>query len=224
MPGRKIPLITGSTYHVFNRGVAKMPTFIQDRDYERLIQDINYYRFANVPLKYSQLQVLSSLQQEQIMKSLVEKDEKLVKILSFVLMPNHFHFLLEQLTENGISKFIANVTNSYTKFFNTKKSRVGPLFQGRFKAVLIETEEQLIHVHRYHHLNPYTDGIVGSFEELLHYQYSSLPAYIGKSHLDFVDSELILSRFEDIKTYTRFLHNQTDYQRRLAKIKKLLLE
>lgn len=69
-------------------------------------------------------------------------------------MPNHFHLLIKQTEQNGISEFVGKFSNSYTKYYNTKHNRVGALLQGQLKAVLIESGEQLIHVSRYIHLNP----------------------------------------------------------------------
>ena len=102
-------------------------------------------------------------------------EEKMIEIICYCLMPNHIHFLIRQLKENGISKFMGQISNSYTKYFNTKYTRVGPLLQGPFKAVLIESDEQLIHVSRYIHLNPIVSGIVKNLED---YPWSSYLEYI----------------------------------------------
>lgn len=93
-------------------------------------------------------------------------------------MPNHFHLLLKQTKENGISKLVANFQNSYTRYFNLKNERVGPLFQGVFKALRVKTDEQLIHVSRYIHLNPYSSSVIKSFEELKRYPWSSVEEYL----------------------------------------------
>ncbi len=224
MPGRKIPLTTDSFYHVYNRGVAKMRVFANETEYKRMTDLINYYRFVNLPCKYSAFLDFPSKRQQTIMDGLYSKSEVLVYVHVFVLMPNHFHFLLEQKKENGISKFMADVTNGLTKYINIKKDRVGPLFQGTFKSVLIETNEQFIHVSRYIHLNPYTDKLVNSIGELLLYPYSSLPNYCGKSHYDFVRTETVMSDFKDKNAYQTFVLNQRDYQRKIGLLKKLVLE
>ncbi|OGK17573.1 hypothetical protein A3D80_01615 [Candidatus Roizmanbacteria bacterium RIFCSPHIGHO2_02_FULL_40_13b] len=224
MPGRKTPLVTGSTYHIFNRGVAKMPTFTDGSEYERAIELVKYYRFENPPLKYSILVSLPRFDQNSIISSMKKNNQPLVRIISFVLMPNHFHFTLTQLVEGGISKFMSNFTNSFTRYVNTKKKRPGPLFQGTFKSVLIDTEEQLLHLSRYQHLNPFTNGVVDSFDDLINYPYSSLPHYLGIEYDDFVDTSSVLSSFKKSNGYRKFIENQKNYQRKLARIKKIFLD
>ena len=146
----------------------------------------------------------------------------MVEILSYVLMPNHFHFTLKQEIDGGIAKFVGNFENSFTRYINIKNDRPGPLFQGRFKAVLIESDEQLIHLTRYHHLNPFADGVVSNFQELVNYPYSSLGDYLGHHRDKFVDTEMVLSFFSDSNAYKKFVAKQKDYKRSLSKIKKLL--
>lgn len=160
MAGRKIILATNEFYHVYNRGVARQPTFLTKWDYQQTILALSYYRFINPPLKLSRFKELSYEQRQKYFSDLEGMGDKLVDIISFVLMPNHFHFLLKQAADGGISKFLSQVTNSYTRYFNTKHKRVGPLFQGTFKAVHVETDEQLIHLSRYIHLNPLVTFLV----------------------------------------------------------------
>lgn len=136
-------------------------------------------------------------------------------------MPNHFHFLLTQSTEEGISKFMGLIQNSYTKYFNLRKKRVGSLFQGQFKAKRVETNEQLLHLSRYIHLNPYSSFVVKTLEDLKEYPWSSLPNYLGINQNGFLKKSLVLDSFMDEKDYQRFVFNQADYQRELEKIKHL---
>src|SRR3989344_7879200 len=122
MPGRILPLVNSEVYHVFNRGIDRRPTFITKAEYQRAIKSISFYRFAKPPLRLSKLLLLENKRQVEILESL-EKSEKLVEIISYCLMPNHFHFLLKQTQENGISKFLGNFQNSYTRYFNTRNKR-----------------------------------------------------------------------------------------------------
>jgi len=225
MPARRrAPLVSDHIYHIFNRGVAKLPTFTSPHEYRRALELINYHRFANIPFKYSTYLKLPFGEQAIIDAKLQKDNDLLVKIITFKLMPNHFHFIVKQVKDGGISKYISRFTNSYTKYVNEKNRRVGPLFQGKFKSVLIKTDEQLLHLSRYIHLNLYTDKIAATFKELLTYVYSSLPHYIGTHTYDFVDSEPILSHFKDASAYKQFVLRYAQYQRTLGRIKKLTLE
>lgn len=219
MPLRSTPLVTGEFYHVYNRGIARQPVFLSKRDYERFILTLSYYRFLNPPVKLSRLLQLSEGIRKDYIAGLEGKGEKLANIVSFVLMPNHFHLLLKQTTDNGISTFMRLAINSWTRYFNTKHSRPGALFQGAFKAVHIETDEQLIHLSRYIHLNPLVSYVVKE-KNFLSYPWSSLPDYLGgKSPL--VELEIILSQFSSPSAYQKFVMDQADYAKKLAEIKYL---
>lgn len=219
---RKTILATGEVYHVYNRGVEKRPLFLTKWDYKRFLEIINYYRFVNCPVKYSYFKLMSQDEKENVLKNLQETSGKWVDILTFCLMPNHIHFLLKQVADNGISKFMAKIQNSFSHFFNVKQERVGHLFQGAFKAVRIESDEQFIHVSRYIHLNPVTSHII-SFESLEDYEFSSYPEYIGEK-TGFCNTELVLAYFKNFDDYKKFVKDQADYQSQLDNISHLILE
>jgi len=143
MPGRKIPLITNQFYHVLNRGTSLQPTFTSKRGFQRATELMRYYQNKNLPLRYSQFLALSNKRRKKILAILAKEKEFLVEIIAYCLMPNHFHFLLKQAEKEGISKFLSNFTNSYTRYFNVRNKRNGPLFQGKFKAIRVETNKQL---------------------------------------------------------------------------------
>ena len=149
---------------------------------------------------------------------------KLVEVLCFCLMPNHFHLLLKQNVDGGISKYLSNFQNSYTRFFNTVHKRDGPLFLSRFKAVEIETEEQLLHVSRYIHLNPYVGSVVQSLGNLRGYPWSSLVEYVEGDEENFVNTRLILSSFKTRDSYLKFVLDEADYRRNLKRAEKMLLD
>lgn len=218
---RKTPLVTGEHYHTFNRGVAGSPTFLDKKDFEQAIASFSYYRYREPPLKFSRFKELSLNEKNSLLEQIKNKD-KLIEILGYVLMPNHFHFLLKQNTEKGISEFLSKFTNSYSKYFNTKYKRAGPLFQGVFKSVYVETAEQLIHLSRYIHLNPLTSFIVTE-KNFLSYQWSSLGDFLkGDSAL--INPESVLSEFSSSEKYLEFVMNQKDYQRKLKEIEHLTIE
>lgn len=223
MPYRKIVFANNEIYHVYNRSVGKIPILLDTRTNERLLDVINYYRYGNLTLRYSFFRRLQKKQKEELLESLNKNNPKLVEILTFCLMPNHLHFLLKQLQTNGIAQFMRNTQNSYAKFFNTKYNRVGALFQALFKAVRIETTEQLLHVSRYIHLNPVTSFII-KLEGLEDYPWTSFPEYTKKRTLPFINTKIIVENFRSAAKYKEFVFDQADYQKELAKIKHLTLK
>jgi len=115
--------------------------------------------------------------------------------------------------------------SSYTKYLNNKYDRDGPILRGRFKAVRIETDEQLIHVSRYIHLNPYTSLEIKNLDELLLYPWSSFKEYMNPRLNSFIQKDLILAFFaSNPEKYISFILNQAEYQRKLESIKHLVLE
>lgn len=223
MPYRKVPLVTGEIYHVFNRGIARAPIFSTYSHFLRFLDLINYYRFQETPVSFSQFKEIEKAAREEIFNKLIREDKKYVEILAFCLMDNHFHFLLKQVAERGTAKFISNLQNAHAKYFNIKTERTGPLFQPMFKSVRIITDEQLLHVSRYIHLNPST-GYLVEIKDLEKYPWSSLTCYLEKkSKYTFVNTEIILSLISKEK-YKEFVFDQADYQRELGKIKHLSLE
>lgn len=224
MPSRRIPLVGGEIYHIFNRGIDKKPTFKDKREYNRSLLVLNFYRFVSPPIRLSRFLYLAKEQQRNILENLTAKEEKLINILAFCIMPNHYHFLLKQLNENGISKFIGQFENSYTRYFNIKNEKEGPLFLDQFKAVRIESDEQLMHVSRYIHLNPHTSFVVKKVSDLENYSWSSFPEYLNNSSGGVCEKETILSLFKNKEKYKKFVFDQANYQRELDKIKHLVLE
>jgi len=212
MPYRITPLATGEYYHIFNRGVEKRKVFTNRRDYKRFLETINYYLQKSPIVKFSQATDES--------KNAQLKD-RLVEIITYCLMPNHFHLLLKQLQNNGISTFMRKISDSYTKYFNTKNERPGPLFQGQFKAVRIETDDQLLHVSRYIHLNP----IIGFLaDNLRRYEWSSYPAFIGIANDSVCKKDEILNFFSGPSDYEKFVLDQIDYAKKLNEIKHVTLD
>lgn len=224
MPARYLPLVTGHIYHVVNRGTGLIPIFNNARDYKRFISLANYYRNREVPIRFSKLLTLSHDERKKILKETLAEKNFWVEIIAYCLMPNHYHFLLKQKQDNGIQNFIRLTTNSYSKYFNIKNGRKGTLFEGRFGAVLIQSEEQLLHTSRYIHLNPYSSFLVKNAKDIFNYQYSSLPEYLEKTSNGICKTGSILSHFSTREKYKKFLLDQADYQRSLEKIKHLSLD
>lgn len=213
MPYRIIPFVNEQIYHIFNRGVEKRPTFQKSRDYQRYLKSLQYYQLQGPKPSFSKFF------QPSIHK--IDFSKKIVEILAYCLMPNHFHLLIKQKSDKAITEFVSKLINSYTKYFNTKYDRVGPLFQGQFKAVLIEREEQLIHVSRYIHLNPITSFLV---KDLADYKWSSYHEYVDINHNGICIKEEILRFFKSPKEYRQFVLDQIDYGQTLEIIKHKTLE
>lgn len=224
MPGRNIPLVNDQIYHIVNRGVASQPVFLNQKDYLRALEILFYYQNQETPQRYSFILRLPVKQRTEILDGLRRKKNFLVEIIAYCLMPNHFHLLLKQIKDHGIAIFLSNFQNSYTRYLNTKSKRVGPLFQGKFKAVRVENDEQLLHVNRYVHLNPYSGYVVKNFDQLENYPYSSLPEYLGLVKTENCQKEMILSNFKKPADYRKFILDQANYQKTLQDIKNSILE
>ncbi len=212
MPSRIIPFVNGEYYHIFNRGVAKMPIFHNYYDYSRFIKTMLYYLIEGPKPKFS-------IFTPTITK--LDTTKKIVEIICYCLMPNHFHFLLKQTIDGGITEFASKLSNSYTKYFNVKQKRVGPLLQGEFKAVHIETNDQLIHLSRYIHLNPLVSYMVKDLEG---YLWSSYLEYIDLTNSSICSKEIILNQFKSPQEYKQFVLDQEDYGKQLEAIKHQLID
>ncbi len=135
-------------------------------------------------------------------------------------MPNHIHLAVKQLQEKGISKFMHKVCTSYAGYFNLKNERTGTLFQGRFKAVHVETDEQLICLSRYIHINA-KDLLRPNptLEKLINYPWSSLKYYLSNAEgsFDFCQKDLVLSLFKDESAYKDFIEAELNaYQKSIT--------
>ena len=197
-------------YHVYNRGVDKREVFLNDEDRFRFIHDL--YEFndeapaLNIYYKLPQGQSY----EVQLRKILEERKKRtprklLVEILSFCLMNNHFHLLLCQKKDNGITKFMQKLGTGYTNYFNKTYERSGALFQGRYKAILIGEEAHLLHLPYYIHANP-IDIINPNWKEegvdaenavryLESYRWSSYLDYIGKKNFSSLTSRDFLNDY-----------------------------
>lgn len=209
-------------YHIFNRGIERKPVFTCYRELDRAIKTLDYYRFKNISKSLAKALVLETTERKRFYSEL-KKKEKLVEVISYCFLPNHFHFLLKQISDNGIKKFISDFTNSYTRYFNMRNKRIGPLFEGIFKSARIESNEQLIHVSRYIHLNPVTAFLVKE-EKIGDYKWSSYPEYMRRSAEKICDIDIIANQFESKEDYQRFVLDRAEYAKELEKIKHLLYE
>lgn len=219
---RNIVLATKEIYHIFNRGVERREIFTDKWEYRRALDTISYYRFLEPPIRYSKYIILDKKRRIQLLDALLTSQLQ-VDVLAFCLMPNHFHLLLKQTTNTGISRFVSKFCDSYSKYFNIKHDRVGPLFQGPFKAVRVESEEQLIHLSRYIHLNPISSFLIKE-SELDSYSWSSLHEYLAPLGNTLSNPRFIGGLFKSPSKYRVFVHNQIDYAQKLEHIKHLVFD
>src|SRR3989344_5876546 len=218
---RKIKFANNEFYHVYNRGVDKREIFCKPKDYERFLFGLLVFNDTKLVFNvgyYSNYRSLASI------KTLDNKDERerLVDIVSFCLMPNHFHLTLKQKVDGGVSKFLHKLGTGHTNFFNLKYQRTGALFQGSFKAIHIPDDKYLKHLIRYIHLNPLelvkpnwkNEGIKNwkSAKSFLDsYRWSSYRNYVHKTENEVLNTELIHELFENDlgKLHEEFLRGWT---------------
>ncbi len=145
---RKESLITGESYHIYNRGVDKRDIFNTIHDLERFKESIK---------PFNQIESIGSLEhhrkQGRGLDSPPTEPEPLVAIIAFCINPNHFHFVLKQLVDGGIAKFLQKLQGGYTYYFNHKHGRSGSLFQGTFKSKLIDSDEYFRKIFSYTNQN-----------------------------------------------------------------------
>ena len=175
-------------YHIYNRGVEKRNVFLNEKVYFRFI--LNLFEFNDIaPAENTYYRNVYEVGPRKIEK----QRECLVEILAFCLMPNHYHFMMRQKVENGITEFMRKIGTGYTMYFNKKYERVGALFQGKFKAILIKEEAHFQYLPQYIHFNP-LDLIAPEWREkeildiektmqfLEQYRWSSHLDYLGKKN------------------------------------------
>lgn len=218
---RTIVLANGELYHIFNRGIDRQPVFTTRREYERMMTSLWYYRFEHAGASLSYYLNLGDQEKLQFQK-ILEKKPLAISPLAYCLMPNHFHIVLRQEKSDGVRNFVGNITNSYTKYFNKKRKRVGPLFQGTFKSVYVETSEQFLHLTRYVHLNPVT-AYLCKIGDIASYPWSSYGEYLEPSSMKFCRKEVVRS-FVSLKDYGTFMSDHLDYEKNRTKIHHLAID
>jgi REP element-mobilizing transposase RayT len=206
---RKIKFQNDYYYHIFNRGADKREVFSDSKDYLRFLESIRDFNRLE-PI----LSIMQFNRNKESSSFLKEPGSftaaPLVEILCYCLNPNHFHLLLKQIVDNGISKFMHKLSLGYTNYFNKKNNRSGVLFQGKFKAVKITSDEQLLYVSAYINGNAQIHQI-GNAEK---WPYSTYPDYLEmKNNLVFeqrinipegLNKKVILENFKDIAEYKDF--------------------
>lgn len=195
---RKLHFETGEYYHIYNKGVDKRSIFSDSYDFGRFLESMEEF---NTPDPVGSLYELSFKERSLSLGGRGAKSGKLVDIIAFCLNPNHFHLILRQKVDGGISKFLLKLGGGYGWYFNNKYTRSGTLFQGRFKAVHVDSNEYLLYLSAYVNLNNRVHGLRGGNKHR-----SSWEAYIDKRYKyhAFLEKHIILNQFSGIKAYKEF--------------------
>lgn len=199
-------------YHVFNRSIGGEMIFQSDSLKSRFCDTLSYYNGKTVRRSFSAY--LRDSERTPLLPLVRFSNQCLVKVLAYCIMPNHYHILINAEGRQVLSEYISIVENSFTRFYNLVTHRRGPLWQSRYKHVLITTNPQLLHVSRYIHLNPTSSSLVKRPED---WKYSSYRAYIKPA-------TVLKESWNDITirsagAYRRFVDDRKDYQRKLKRIK-----
>lgn len=216
---RKYPLLEGRVYHTFTKSIAGFEVFRNETDYQRMSSMLSYYKVENPPVRFS---IFSDIKnKESFYQRHFNSQDNIVEIIAYCFMPTHVHLVLKQMKNDGISIFMGKVLNSYTRYFNLRSKRKGPLWESKFKNVEVTTDEQLLHLTRYLHLNPVTASIV---EDPHNWDFSSYREYLGETQpgKDICSYSGLLHIVPE--EYREFVASRKDYQRELANLKELFLE
>ncbi len=232
---RKVKFAPNEYYHIYIRTLLSTPHFKYSKNINRLMLA---FLLANSTKSGDAFDYLRTSQYSTPEKAteIAAGGEKLVDILSYCVMPNHYHLLLKELKNNGITDFVRKCNTSIAKYVNIKTDRRGPLFESRFNSKHIDTNEYLLHLSVYIHLNP-LDIITGKEwrkhklenwndkkKKLLNYSWSSLRHFLSEKHTDPIISgeEIILGQFNNKKEYESFLREWSEET--LEEISNIIIE
>lgn len=202
--------LENSHYHIYNRGLDKQIIFNEEQDCHVFLRYVKLY--LSPPEEILRLSYT-----EPRLRRFVEKNLSAdLDLLSFGLMPNHFHMQIFQRTPHGIETFMRRLGTSYSSYFNRKYKRIGPMFQSRYKAALIEDDIYFLHISRYIHLN---HTKLPEPKRSIYRKYSSLPYYFGELESKWLKPQLVLERFNtlrntddsDMLSYESFLSGNIEH-------------
>ncbi len=181
--------VPGGIYHIYNRGVERRSIFTNNKDYRVFL---NLLRLILTPK--------DKLEDNDFVT--VKNKADSVELLTYCLMPNHFHLMLRQFNENGMTEFMRVLSNAYVYYFNRQYKRIGSLFQGRYKAALVDRDEYLVHVSRYIHMNP-----LETDHKLQEYPYSSYKYLLSGKPPLWLRPSPILEQFNGADDYKKFVED-----------------
>ena len=220
---RKTNFAPENYYHIYNRGTDKRKIFLEKEDYLRFLALFFLCNNSNP------LDIKKFLRQGRSLTNLtdvydIEKENTLVDIGAYCLMPNHFHLLIKEKVNSGISKFMKKLCTAYAMYFNKKNERNGNLFQGRFKSELADKDGYLNYLFAYIHLNPIKliepgwrekgiKNITRAHKFLNDYQWSSYAFYTGKKSEDLIlNAKEFPKYFENFNEFKYFINGWLNYQ------------
>ena len=210
---RKTPLVTGEFYHVYNRGTDQRVIFGDDYDVRRFLKGMKefdvidpigsiYENSFRLKLGSSASKLTASKLPESKLNRDTLNTNKLVDIIAYCLNPNHYHLILKQISEKGIEKFMHRMGTGHTKYFNNKNKRSGVLFQGKFKAIHISSNEYLLHLSAYVNLNNVVHQLGSRASKLVR---RSFEEYQSIKVVDAIcEKEIVLDQFTSRKAYCKF--------------------
>lgn len=216
MPRRNLSFNDGEYYHIYNRGFEKKILYRKTSDCSRFIDTLRFLTYEN-DLSFSHF-----LQRKNKSQYCIIPNDKL-SLCCYCLMPNHFHLLIKQEKQAGISDFLQSLFTSYTKYYSIKYNKRGPIMDGRFQITTVQSQEQLFHITRYFHINPYSSGLIKSKGQIFTYPYSSISEYISTNVSNPICSQAaiagILSGMSP-QSYKKSILGRADYQRDIERHKK----
>ena len=214
---RKHSFENGGLYHIFNRSVEKRSIFPDRIDFDRFL--LGMREFNTIELTGS---LWVKVRGKADFSNRIAKKGRLVNVICYCLNPNHYHFILEQVREGGISEYMRRISTGFTQHFNHKYKRTGVLFQGKFKSVPITSNEQLLHVSAYVNLNYRAHGI-GNGKSV-----SSWDEYMGDQRAGFCEKSIVLGQFKNVQEYRKFaessLKDIKNHKQQMKELQSLLLE
>lgn len=207
-------------YHLYNRGVDKRVIFGNEQDYSVFLSYLKTYLLPKneAELRQKLANPTTSYKEKDRILNLLKlnnfADE--ITLICYCLMPNHFHLLIKQNSANSIDRFMNSLCTRYTMYFNRKYKRIGPLCQDVYKAVMVVSDEQLLHLTRYIHRNPVRPGSKGdAFRAEIVKQPSSYPEYLEQRKTEWVHPEDILGFFSKTipqLSYQSFVEQSEDLE------------
>jgi REP element-mobilizing transposase RayT len=222
---RKNPLVENEYYHIYNRGVDKRNVFLDDSDFRRFLLAMNLLNDERDGLmsRWRDFQKNNPGRADisDFLTSDVGKRRPLVDINAYSLLSNHYHYILKQVAEKGIEKFMQKLGNSYTKYFNERYDRNGALFQGKFKSTHIESNPMLLRMSVYVNCN----SEIHRVSSAKNYKWCGYLEYAGEGVANICDTKVIKSHFRSKKDYRDYaLENIRDFRERKENEKALLFE